>query len=116
MKTGGVCGTLLGGGSLRMIQQYTWSGRERSSHSCLESVPKSGSPLSPCAGCLCPRRTGFLVCHLFCLLFSAVRTSSQATQRPSMQSLFFIESVTLGISRRLPRQPLLGQVHLLLIA
>src|SRR5699024_5613509 len=31
-----------------MVQQRTWSGRERSSHSCLEPVPKSGSPLSTC--------------------------------------------------------------------
>ena len=37
---------LVNGEPLRMVQQPTWSGRERSSHSCLELVPKSGSPPS----------------------------------------------------------------------
>lgn len=38
-------GILISGEPLRMVQQPTWSGRERSSHSCLELVPKPGSPL-----------------------------------------------------------------------
>ena len=33
------------GGPLRMVRRQTWSGRERSSHSRAELVPKSGSPL-----------------------------------------------------------------------
>src|SRR5690606_40879884 len=38
---------LRGGGPLRMVRRQTWSGRERSSHSRAEAVPKSGSPPLP---------------------------------------------------------------------
>src|SRR5690606_256121 len=42
------------GGPLRMVRRRTWSGRERSSHSRAEPVPKSGSPLLSSLGTRCP--------------------------------------------------------------
>lgn len=37
---------LIIGEPLRMVQQLNWSGRERSSQGCIDTVPKSGSPPS----------------------------------------------------------------------